>query len=424
MTTQQIGPYRISEKLGEGRMARVFLATEASNTPRQRTIALKVLRPELIATEVEKLEREARLLKRFDSDFIVRIYGYEKYEQGLDIIHCIAMEYVPGEDLFKLLQKRQRLSIPETIQLSWQVCKALEQAHKIGIVHRDIKPHNIMVNGGHVKVCDFELANIASTSMASMTNIQGTPAYLSPEQSRGEKGDARSDLYSLGVVMYHMLSGRQPFTGVDTSVVIDGHRNKVPQRITNFRADIPEELAFIVHKALEKNVKDRYQSAEEMAARLEALAVRAGIALPNPTKPTLRATLRSVLFDWDAERVRDTVTNLGASAIQGILVILVAAVAGVLGFTWFTGENNPPASPPATPASTSPAIAVNPSVTGVASPTVAAPPTNPPPSPVTPTITPQPTQEATAQPTLAPTIQPTDAPPISPTQLRLRSTFG
>lgn len=402
----QIGPYHIQEKLGEGRMAIVYRAVENPGTAQEHTYALKVLRHDMAAEDAKELEREAEILKRLDSEFIVRVFGYRQYAERLNTSHCIVMEYVSGTDLYKVIRARQRLAIGEVIRYAWQMCQALDHAHAKKIIHRDIKPQNIIVqDSGVLKVCDFGIAQIVSTSMASLTNVEGTPAYISPEQARRERADERSDIYSLGVVMYHMLTGNVPFTGIDPTVVLNAHLTDEPERVEQKRRDTPQELARIVHKALEKNPKARFQTAREMAERLESLAVQRGVSLPDVVHPSFLAALKSIFLDWDVRRLRDTVTNLGASTIQWLIGLVLVALLALVGLGSLVGGGNG-ASPTSQAPSALPGSIVALALTDTPTPTA----TDPPPTD-TPTTTPTRTPTITLTPSDTPTPSNTPEPP-------------
>lgn len=406
---QQIGPYQVRSKLGEGQMARVYLVAESPNTPREQLYALKVLKNDMTPKDAAALEREAQVLKRLDSDFIVHVYRYQKIEQGVDTVHCILMEYVPGSNLYWEIQDKKQLSPANVIRIAWQVCKALEHAHAKEIIHRDIKPQNIIVQKGNlIKVCDFGIAVIASTSLSSMSHVQGTPYYLSPEQARGEQGDPRSDIYSLGVVMYHMLAGEPPFGGIDPSVVLDKQRNEEPARIETKRSGTPVDLARVVHKALEKNPKARFQTATEMAERLESLAVQRGILLPEMPQPSRMAAFRAIFLDWDIRRIRDTLTNLGASAIQWVMGLVLVGVLAVLGWNSYAGGNSLDGGTPTSAPNQGPtSAAIVPTSAPTVTPTRTPEPTN--------TPTPKPTSTNTPTPSITPSPTHTPEPPTATT---------
>jgi serine/threonine protein kinase len=329
-TIRQIGEYNIIRELGRGRFAVVYLVEDQH----KHRYSLKVLHA-FLATEkgVKKFRREALINRRLFHPSIARVQRYI-YFPDRDF-HCLLMEYAEGEDLGEYLEKKDRLPVEDTIQIAWEVCFALEHAHSLGIVHRDLKPQNIIIrNGNKVKVTDFGLAGAASESIATLTagEFFGTPYYMSTEQANREKGNHLSDLYSLGVIIYQMLTGRVPFMHEKASVVIDMHRKDTPTPILEIRPEVPENLANLVEKAMEKSPSDRFQSAKEMRQALEAIALDQGIDLHNrPVKEPIWDTLKEIFFRWHPTRLKDLVTNLGANVVWLVLSLLVTALLAFLG---------------------------------------------------------------------------------------------
>jgi tRNA A-37 threonylcarbamoyl transferase component Bud32 len=326
MPIKRIGNYRVVRKLGKGTSSVVYLVEAAD----KRKYALKVLRhPLSTARDVKRLRREARICQKLFDNSIAHVIGYEFHEPD----HCLLMEYVPGQDLEKLLERRGKLRIEEVIQISWQVCRALEHAHKHNITHHDIKPGNIIVKrNNRAKVTDFGLANIVSESIESLSGAHGlgTLFYSAPEKFRGERGDKRSDLYSLGVVMYQMLTGELPFDAkipeayISKLILLD----ETAPRVSTLREDIPEELDRLVSKALHKQPSYRFQSATEMKTALEQIAKRRDIPLQAiQVSPSLY--IKNMLFYWPLERIKEIVTELGASIIIWVLAILFGGLLAV-----------------------------------------------------------------------------------------------
>jgi len=269
---RELGGYRVVRELGRGSMGVVYHAIQ---TTLQRDVALKVLAPNLAGDRelLERFLREARLAARLSHPNIVHIY-----DQGCERdFFFIAMEYVPGRSLRQLLDKEGRLSPQRAIEVAMQVCEALQYAHEMGVIHRDIKPDNILMNEGlgQIKVTDFGLAK-GATSMTLTTPgaFLGSPHYMALEQLRGERVDGRADLYSLGRVLYRSLAGRAPFETTDfVSLVVSEINDEVPH-LRQFAPEVPEELAAVVMKAQAKAKADRYQSAAEMLMALERLHKR------------------------------------------------------------------------------------------------------------------------------------------------------
>ncbi len=277
---QTISHYRVIERLGEGGMGEVYLAQD---TRLGRRIALKLLpaRFTIDAERVHRFEQEARAASALNHPNIVTIH-----EIGhLDASHFIATEFIEGVTLREHLGAG-RLEVDEALAVATQVASALTAAHAAGIMHRDIKPENIMLRSdGYVKVLDFGLAKLALPSTSAVDTeaqtktpiktdpgiLMGTVNYMSPEQSRGQAVDARTDIWSLGVLLYEMLTGSTPFKGETPSHVIVSILEKEPLPLTDYSAEVPAELERIVGKALNKNRDERYQTARELHLDLQNL---------------------------------------------------------------------------------------------------------------------------------------------------------
>src|SRR5688500_15756349 len=269
------GRYLISRKLGAGGMANVYLAEDQDLG---RRVAIKILDDRHASDDqfVERFRREAQNAAGLSHPSIVSIYDRGEAEGT----YYIAMEYVEGRTLKELLVARGPSPLGIAIDYTRQVLAALRFAHRNGIVHRDIKPHNVIVDGeARAKVTDFGIARAgAASQMTEAGSIVGTAQYLSPEQARGGPIDQRSDLYSVGIVLYELLTGTVPFTG-DTPVEIAmKHLSEKPDPPSAHREDITEELDLIVMRALAKDPAERYQSAEEMEADLQRVARGAGVS--------------------------------------------------------------------------------------------------------------------------------------------------
>ena len=273
---QSFGPYQINARIGTGGMGEVYLAQDSRLG---RRVALKML-PEYFTRDDERVRRfqqEARAASALNHPNILTIY-----EIGhTDSRHFIATEYIEGETLRQRMAKT-RMKIGEVLDVATQVAWALSAAHQAGIAHRDIKPGNIMLRtDGIVKVLDFGLAKLteqksADLEAATLVNtkqgiVMGSAHYMSPEQARGRKMDARTDLFSLGVVLYEMIAGRPPFEGDTSSDIIVSILQKEPLPLVRYLPEAPKELQRIVTKALRKDVEDRYQTSKDLLVDLKSL---------------------------------------------------------------------------------------------------------------------------------------------------------
>src|ERR1041385_102422 len=252
------GRYRVLRKLGTGGMANVYLAEDQELG---RRVAIKILDERHAADQqfVERFRREAKNAAGLSHPNIVSIYDRGEAEGT----YYIAMEYLDGRSLKELILSRGPAPMSVAVDYARQILSALRFAHRNGIVHRDIKPHNVLVDGeGHVKVTDFGIARAGASQMTEEGSIIGTAQYLSPEQARGTQVDQTSDLYSLGIVLYEMLTGKVPFTGDSPVEIAMKHLSATPEQLTTVRPDIPKSLEHVALRALAKDPASRYQSAE------------------------------------------------------------------------------------------------------------------------------------------------------------------
>ena len=280
------GRYRLERKLGSGGMADVWLAEDQELG---RKVAIKMLH-ERYANDtqfVERFRREATHAAGLSHPNVVSIYDRGEAEGS----YFIVMEYVEGRTLKELIVTRGPCPVPVAISYVRQVLAALRYAHRNGIVHRDIKPHNVLVDHeGRVKVADFGIARAGSSQMTEAGSIIGTAQYLSPEQARGAPVDESSDLYSTGIVLYELLTGLVPFTGETPVEIAMKHLSQVPAAPSTIRPEIPRDLDLVVLRALAKEPADRYRSAKEMDRDLEL--VGRGDAVGPETEEAATMVLR------------------------------------------------------------------------------------------------------------------------------------
>jgi eukaryotic-like serine/threonine-protein kinase len=286
------GRYRIVRKLGSGGMANVYLAEDEDLG---RRVAIKILNDRYANDDlfIERFRREAKSAAGLSHPNIVSIYDRGEAEGT----YYIAMEVIEGRSLKELILTRGALPVDTAIGYAKQLLEALRFAHRHGIIHRDIKPHNVLVsadqhvkaNEPRLKVTDFGIARHGASQMTEAGSIMGTAQYLSPEQARGAPVTAASDLYSAGVVLYEMLTGKVPFTGDSAIEIAMKHVNELPRPPSKLRAEIPPELDQIVLRSLAKEPEDRYQTADEFIEDLER--VEAGLPISRATATAATALL-------------------------------------------------------------------------------------------------------------------------------------
>ncbi len=259
------GRYQVIDQLGKGGMGRVYRVLDKKLNEE---IALKLIKPEVASDKktIERFSNELKIARKIGHKNVARMYDLNE-EHGT---HYITMEYVRGEDLKRLIRKMGQFSAGQVIPIAKQICEGLMEAHRLGVVHRDLKPQNIMVDeDGNTRIMDFGIARSRESKELTGTGvIIGTPKYVSPEQVEGKEIDLRSDIYSLGIILYEMMTGRVPFEG-DTALSI-AHKQKyeAPLEPKQINPQIPDDLNALVLKCLEKDKQNRFQSADEMRSAL------------------------------------------------------------------------------------------------------------------------------------------------------------
>ena len=290
------GRYRVLRKIGGGGMADVYLCEDLTLG---RRVALKVLLQRFLDDPnfVERFRREAKAAAGLNHANLVSIYDWGE----VDGTYFIVMEYVEGETLKDLVRRQGRLSGNEAVRILLQLLAALEFAHRTGLVHRDIKPQNVMIDrDGNAKVTDFGIARAGDSGMTEAGSILGTAQYLAPEQAQGQQVDERSDLYSVGIVLYEMLTGTVPFKGDSAVTVALKHVNEMAAEPAQLVPGMPYALNQIVLKAIAKDPDQRYQTAEQFARDLRSAQVGGPVA--------------AAAFDPGAEATRLMAAGAGAGA--------------------------------------------------------------------------------------------------------------
>jgi serine/threonine protein kinase len=308
MIGKEIGPYRIIEKIGQGGMGIVY---KGLHVKLEQEVAIKVLAPEFSqdSSMRERFIKEAKIQARISHPNVVNVLNY--VEDGSNLF--LVMEFIQGETLDNRLKRLGRY--PDAVNACISVLSALEFLHSRGIIHRDIKPGNIMfLEDGSVKVMDFGIAKVAGEQGQTKTGMRlGTLWYMSPEQIKGEEATLASDLYSVGVTLYQMTTGRLPFGGDSDYMVMKAHLEEQPIPPWEINENVPKEIGQIILKALAKDTKDRYQSARDFAADLRSVSGRAsGEVDISPAVPAQRK--------FDLSRITSTISRLDRRILLIILL--------------------------------------------------------------------------------------------------------
>jgi serine/threonine protein kinase/Tfp pilus assembly protein PilF len=263
------GRYQIIEELGHGGMGKVYKAFDIKI---QEKIAIKIIRPDIASDQktITRFRNELKLARQITHRNICRMHDLGEDQDT----HFITMEYVAGESLKKIIRMTGPLTIGTALDYSRQICDGLAEAHRLGVIHRDLKPQNILIDeSGTAKIMDFGIArSLEAGSLTGEGMMVGTPEYMSPEQAEGKTADQRTDIYALGVILYEMVTGKRPFSGDTPISVALKHKSEIPRPPLELNAQIPGELNRLILKCLEKDKDKRYQTAKELQTELNKLA--------------------------------------------------------------------------------------------------------------------------------------------------------
>jgi serine/threonine protein kinase/Tfp pilus assembly protein PilF len=308
--------YQIIEELGKGGMGKVY---KVQDTKIKEKIALKLLKPDIASDKktIERFSNELKFSRKIRHENVCQMYDLNE-EEGT---HYITMEYVHGEDLKRLIRKMGQMSAGQAISMAKQVCEGLIEAHKLGVVHRDLKPQNIMVDEeGKARIMDFGIArSLKGKGVTGAGVMIGTPEYMSPEQVEGKDTDQRSDIYSLGVILYEMVTGRVPFEGDTPFTIGVKQKSEIPKEPGELNSQVPSDLSGVIMKCLEKDKEKRYQSAGEV--RTELIAIEKGIPTTERIIPERKPlTSREITVTFGLKKLFIPALVVIAIVIAGIII--------------------------------------------------------------------------------------------------------
>jgi serine/threonine protein kinase/tetratricopeptide (TPR) repeat protein len=310
------GRYEIIEELGKGGMGRVY---RVEDTKLNQEIALKLIKPEIAADKktIERFRNELKTARMIAHKNVCRMFDLGE----TDGAHFITMEYIAGEDLKSFIHRSGQMAVGTALRIAQQICEGLSEAHKLGVVHRDLKSNNIMIDKeGNVRIMDFGIArSLEGKGITGAGVLIGTPEYMSPEQVEGKEVDQQSDIYSLGIILYEMLTGRVPFEGDTPFTVGVKHKSEKPQEPRELNTQIPEGLNRVILRCLEKEKERRYQSAGEL--RSELSRIEEGIPTTERIVPEKKPlTSREITVQFSLKKL--LVPGLVAAALIIAAVVL------------------------------------------------------------------------------------------------------
>ncbi|MGB7294029.1 MAG: protein kinase [Candidatus Aminicenantales bacterium] len=307
--------YRIIEELGRGGMGKVYRVFDREV---EEYVALKLIKPEIAADKntIRRFRNELKVARKISHKNVCRMFDLNREGETC----FITMEYVSGEDLKSSLRRMGLLSVEKAVFIAKQVCEGLAEAHRLGVVHRDLKPQNIMIDKqGNARIMDFGIArSIETKGMTDSGSLIGTPEYMSPEQVEGKEVDSRSDIYSLGAILYEMVTGRVPFEGNTPMSVALKHVTAAPPEPRSLNDQIPEETSRVILKCMAKERKDRFQTVEELVQELNTIKMTAPTA-ERPSSTPKESASGEITVTFKPKRVIIPLVLVCTLAVLGIM---------------------------------------------------------------------------------------------------------